>query len=226
MGLLERIKSLVRANLNEILRRAEDPEQALDQLIKTMEADLAEARAGVATAVRDERKLHDNHEYQRQQAQIMLQRATTAVKRDDDELAKAALRRRRRHQLLAESLREQWDVERDTLGELRASLEGLEGKIEQARRKKEALLARRRLARVRRELQEQAGVGRAAATDRTFGRFEDRVDDLEAEAAAYAELGNGDVATQIERLEKDATADEREIEAELQDIKDRLKKGD
>ncbi len=221
MGLLERIKSLVRANLNEILRRAEDPEQTLDQLIKTMEADLAEARAGVATAVRDERKLHDSHEYHRQQAEVMLERATTAAKRGEDELAKAALRRRQRHRLLAEGLNEQWGVERETLGELRASLESLEVKIEQARRKKEALLARRRLARVRRELQEQAAIGRTTATERTFDRLADRVDDLEAEAEAY-----GDVARQIERLGKEATADEREIEAELQDIKDRLKKGD
>lgn len=221
MGLLERMKSLVRANLNEILRRAEDPEQALDQLIKTMEADLAEARAGVATAVRDERKLHDSHEYHRQQDEVMLQRATTAVKRGEDELARAALRRRRRHQLLAESLGEQWETERETLGELRESLAGLEAKIEQARRKKEALLARRRLARVRRELQEQAAIGKTTATERTFDRLADRVDDLEAEAAAY-----GDVAKQIERLGKDATADERQIEAELQDIKDRLGKGD
>lgn len=226
MGLLERVKSLVRANLNEILSKADDPEQALDQLIKTMEADLSEARAGVATTVRDERKLHDNHRYHGRQADVMLERATTAVKRDKDDLAKAALRRRRRHQLLAEGLREQWDTERETLGELRASLAGLEAKIEQARRKKEALLARRRLARVRRELQEQAGIGKVAATDRTFDRFEDRVDDLEAEAEAYAELANGDVATEIERLEKDASTDEREIEAELQDIKDRLKKSD
>jgi len=226
MGLLERIKSLVRANLNEILSKAEDPEQALDQLITTMEADLSEARAGVASAVRDERKLHDSHQYHRHQGEVMLDRATAAVKRENDDLAKAALRRRRRHQMLAGSIRGQWETERETLGELRANLATLEAKIEQARRKKEALLARRRLARVRRELQEQAGIGKGAVTDRTLDRFEDRVDDLEAEAEAYAELANGDVASQIERLEKEASTDEREIEAELQDIKDRLKKGD
>jgi phage shock protein A len=157
---------------------------------------------------------------------VMLERATAAVKQENDGLAKEALRRRRRHQALAGSVREQWDVERETLGEFRANLATLEAKIEQARRKKEALLARRRLARVRRELQEQAGIGKATVTEQTFDRIEDRVDDLEAEAAAYAELANGDVAAQIERIEKDATTDEQEIEAELQGIKDRLKKGD
>ena len=64
-------------------------------------------------------------------------------------------------------------------------------------------------------------MGKTTATERTFDRLADRVDDLEAEAAAY-----GDVAKQIERLGKDATADERQIEADLQDIKDRLGKGD
>ncbi|MBM3500595.1 MAG: PspA/IM30 family protein [Armatimonadetes bacterium] len=224
MGLLERIKALVKANVNEVLRQAEDPEQALDNLIRTMEEDLAEARAGVAAAARDERKLRDTHEQSRQEAATMLKRAEQAVAVGNDELAREALRRRRKGVGTAEAVREQWETESRTLAELRANLAVLEAKIEQVRRKREALLARRRLARVRRDLQETSGVGRSATTEQTFNRLSDRIDDLEAEAEAYAELALRDVQTQVARLDLEQLETATDIEAELQGIKDRLRK--
>jgi phage shock protein A len=224
MGLLERMKALVKANINEILQKAEDPEQALDNLIRTMEEDLAEARAGVAAAVRDERKLRDTCEYERGQAKTMLQRAEQAVGKGDDELAREALRRRRQHGEIATTVTEQWEAESRTLAELRGNFAVLEAKIEQARRKREALLARRRLARVRRDLQETSGVGRPSATERTFDRLTDRIDDLEAEAKAYAEVALRDVETQVAQLDLEQARGESDIESELQGIKRRLGK--
>jgi phage shock protein A len=224
MGLLERMRALVKANINDVLQKAEDPEQALDNLIRTMEEDLGEARAGVAAAVREERRLRDAHEYQRQQAETMGQRAEQAVRKVDDDLAREALRRRRKHIEQAEDVGEQWEVESRALAELQGSFAVLEAKVEQARRKREALLARRRLARVRRDLQETSGVGRNGATERTFDRLTDRIDDLEAEADAYAELALRDVETQVARLDELRAESVTDIEAELQGIKRRLGK--
>ena len=224
MGLLERIKALVKANVNELLQQAEDPEQALDNLIRTMEEDLGEARAGVATAARDERKLRDTHEQNRQEAVTMLKRAEQAVAKGDDALAREALRRRRKSAEMAEAVREQWETESRTLAELRANLAVLEAKIQQVRRKREALLARRRLARVRRDLQETSGVGKSSATEQTFTRLSDRIDDLEAEAEAYAELALRDVQTQVAHLDLERAQTATDIEAELQGIKARLRK--
>ncbi|MBM3474774.1 MAG: PspA/IM30 family protein [Armatimonadetes bacterium] len=224
MGLLERIKALVKANINDILQKAEDPEQALDSLIRTMEEDLAEARAGMAAAMREERRLRDSHEYHRQQAETMKQRAEQAVRKGDDELAREALRRRRKHLQEAEGVGEQWEVENRALAELRSSFAVLEAKVEEARRKREALLARKRLARVRRDLQETSGVGRSGVTERTFDRLTDRIDDLEAEAEAYAELALRDVQTQVARLDELREETVADIETELQGIKRRLGK--
>jgi len=224
MGLLERIRALVKANVDEVLQKAEDPEQALDNLIRTMEEDLAEARAGVASAAREERKLRDTYEQSRQEAVTMLTRAEQAVAKGDDELAREALRRRRRSAETAEAVREQWETDSRTLTELRSNLAVLEAKIEQARRKREALLARRRLARVRRDLQETSGVGRSSATEQTFSRLSDRIDDLEAEAEAYAEVALRDVQTQVARLDLEQEQAATDIETELQGIKARLRK--
>jgi len=224
MGLLERMKALIKANINEVLQKAEDPEQALDNLIRSMEEDLAEARAGVSAAVRDERKLRDTYEHHRQQAETMLKRAEQAVGKGDDDLAREALRRRRRSVEMVEAVREQWELESRTVRELQGTLAVLEAKAEQARRKREALLARRRLARVRRELQETSGVGRPSVTERTLDRLTDRIDDLEAEAAAYAEVALHDVEAQVARLDLEQAARATDIETELQVIKARLRK--
>jgi phage shock protein A len=224
MGLLERMKALVKANINDILQKAEDPEQALDNLIRTMEEDLAEARVGLAAAVREERKLRDTYEYHRQQAGTMAQRAEQAVRKADDDLAREALRRRRKHVQEAAGVGEQWEVESRALAELQSSFHVLEAKVEQARRKREALLARRRLARVRRDLQETSEVRRNGTAERTFDRLTDRIDDLEAEAQAYAELALRDVETQVARLDELRDESTTDIEAELQGIKQRLGK--
>ena len=155
----------------------------------------------------------------------MLTRAEQAVTKGDDNLAREALRRRRKCAELAEAVRDQWETESRTLAELKANLSVLEAKIEQVRRKREALLARRRLARVRRDLQETSGVGRSSATEQTFVRLTDRIDDLEAEAQAYAELALRDVETQVAHLDREQAQSATDIETELQGIKARLQKG-
>ena len=222
MGLLERVKSLVKANIKDILRQAEDPEQALDQLIKRMEADLAEARAGVATAVRDERKLHSRHAQHLREVEVMVQRAEAAVRKGRDDLAREALRRRRQHEADAAALQAEWEAQREALDELQENLAHLQAKIEQARRERDTLLARRRLARARRDMAQATAVGGAAAANQALDRAGDAIDELEAEAQAYAELAKDDTATQRRAAQHAPSAEDAQIEAELQALKERI----
>jgi len=226
MGLLERIKSLLRANIRDILQKAEDPEHALDQLIKTMDAELAEARAGVAGAIRDERKLRDTCDHHVRESEAMLERATIAAGQDRDDLAREALRRRRQHQEAAEPLKAELQAQSRGLGELQEHLSYLESKIAQARRARTALLTRRRLARARRGLETVSGARGSPGADDTLDRLADTVDELNAEAQAYAELAEQDVSAQLLDIEHDAKAEEASIEVELRDIKERLARKD
>ncbi len=219
MGLLERMKSLVKANVRDILQKAEDPEQALDQLIRTMDAELAEARAGIAGAIRDERKLHDNYEHHLREADLMLERAKAAAAGGQDDLAREALRRRRDGQQAATGLKTQWELQSKALAELREHLAYLETKVEQARRERTTLLARRRLARARKGLHEGAALGPLSSSGATFDRLTEAVDELDAEAQAYAELAREDAAVQIAGLEREAATADAQIEAELARIK-------
>jgi len=226
MGLLERMKSLLRANIKDILQKAEDPEHALDQLIKTMDAELAEARAGVAGAIRDERRLRDTHEHHLREAEAMLERATVAAGKGRDDLAREALRRRRQHQETAEPLKAELQAQTRALGELQEHLSYLEAKVAQARRARTALLTRRRLARARRGLETVSGARGLSSADDTLDRLADTVDELDAEAQAYAELAEQDVSAQLLDVERDAKAEQAAIEAELRDIKERLARKD
>jgi len=219
MGLLERIKSLVSSNISDLLEKAEEPEKVLTQLIADMQEDLAEARLEVASASRDERALHDEYQDNRSRAEKMANKAVMAVEQGDDELAREALRRKRASERLAETLKQQWQVQRQSMGALRKHLEGLELKIEEARRKKDLIIARRRLAQAQKGLQATASYVSAAGAGETFERIEDKVEDLEAEADAAAELASSFLEARFERLSDDAHEGDAELEEELARIK-------
>jgi len=220
MGLLERIRSLVSSNLSDLLEKAEDPEKVLTELIADMEEDLAEARLEVASASRDERALHDECQDNRSRAEKMAAKAVMAVEQGDDELAREALRRRRASERLATTLRQQWEVQRQSMDALRKHLEGLELKIEEARRKKDLIIARRRLAQARKSIQATSSYGSAAVeAGNAFERIEDRVGDLEAEADAAAEMASSFLETRFERISDQSDRVDAELEGELARIK-------
>jgi len=222
MGLVERIKALAKANLSHLLEQAEDPEEALRQLIATMEAELAEARLEVASAARDEHRLCDQHHYHLRQADVMAGKARLAVQQGEDDLAREALRRRRSSGHLAADLKAQWSVQQQTVEALRNHLLALEAKIDEACRRREILLTRRRMARVRQDLQEAATHAAAAGADRGFERLEECVDELETHADASAELAAESLDASFERLTQEAMRGDREIEGELQRLKQEL----
>lgn len=224
MGLLERIKSLVSSNINDLLEKAEDPEKVLTQLIADMQEDLAEARLEVASASRDERALYDEYQDNTSRAEKMGNKAVIAVEQGDDELAREALRRRRGCERLAATLKQHWEAQRQSMDALRQHLEGLELKIEEARRKKDLIIARRRLLQAKRGIQATASYVSAAEAGNAFERIEDKVEDLELEADAAAELASSFLEARFERLSDEAQQVDAELEEELTRIKAEVEK--
>ncbi len=222
MGLLERIKSLIAANLNDVLERAEDPEQALSRLIAEMEDDLRAARYEVASAARDERRLADQRADAADRAGQMAEKAVLAVERGDDELAREALRRKRAAQRLENSLGEEWDTQKESVDALRAHLQGLELKLREAKRRREIIVARRRLAEARKGVHETASHLRDFGDREAFDRLTERITDMETEADATAELTAGLVESRFEKLADNGRQADRELEEELQRIKEQV----
>jgi len=216
MGLLERVSTLIRANINDMVDRAEDPEKMIKQVILDMENQYLQVKTQVAVSIADqhmlEKKLRENEDT----AKDWMRKAETAVDKGQDDLARSALDRYQTSQRLARSYQEQVDDQKVQVETLKGALMKLEQKLEEAKSKRDLLLARHR---------RSVALGKAAhaqtvlgdnSKSATFERLRDRVHHTEAVATAEVELLSDDVGEKLTRLDRDA-----EVERLLTDLKAR-----
>jgi phage shock protein A len=212
MGIFARLASLIKSNLNDLISNAEDPEKMLNQVTLEMSNQLIEAKKQVAVAIADEKRLSKQAEQEAGQAAEWERRAMMAIRAGDDALAKEALSRKKEHESLATTLKDQWLKQKKSVDQLKIALRMLNNKIEEAKRKKQILIARKRRAEAQKAIQEtMSGIQNASAFE-TFDRMAQKVDQIEAEAEAQGELAeeySGDVLKhQFDKLEATAGADE------------------
>src|ERR1051325_1216255 len=108
MGLLDRVSTLIRANINDLISRAEDPEKVIRQLLLDMNNQLIQVKTQVAAAIADERLLQKRYEDNQKKADEWQRKAELAVDQDKDDLAKEALARKRTFQETADGFKQQW----------------------------------------------------------------------------------------------------------------------
>ena len=216
MGFFGRMAQLIKSNLNDLINRSEDPEKMLNQVIIDMNQQLIEAKKQVAVAIADEKRLQKQFQSEASLDAEWERKAMMAVRAGDDVLAKEALLRKKEHAALAAQFQDQWEKQRAAVEQLKTALRALNNKIEEAKRKKNVLIARKRRAEAMKSIQEtMSGLSDASAFD-TFDRMAERIDQMEAEAEASAELSeeySGDVLKhKFATLEATAGADQ-ELEA-------------
>ncbi|MBN2194720.1 MAG: PspA/IM30 family protein [Polyangiaceae bacterium] len=211
MGIFARLAQLIKSNLNDLISRSEDPEKMLNQIVIDMNAQLIEAKKQVAASIADEKKLLKQTEQELATAAEWERRAMMAVRAGDDALAKEALARKREHEELGAAFRTQWEKQKAAVEQLKMALRALNGKIEEAKRKKNLLVARKKRAEAQRAIQETMSGLRDASAFEAFDRMQNKIERMEAEAEATAELHeeySGDVlAHRFAELEVTAGAD-------------------
>ena len=154
MGIFDRLSTMLRSNINDLISRAENPEKMLNQLIVDMKTQLAKAKQQVASAIADEKKLQSDAEAMKKQAEDWERRAMLAVQEGRDDLAKQALGRYNEHLQGAQQLHETWLRHKAETEQLKLSLRQLNDKIEEAKRKKNILVARAKRAEAQQRIQE------------------------------------------------------------------------
>ena len=207
MGLLERVSTLIRANINDLVDRAEDPEKMIKQVILDMDNQFVQVKTQVAVSIADqhmlEKKLRENEDT----GKGWMRKAELAVDKAQDDLARAALDRYQTSQRLALRNREQVDDQKLQVETLKGALMKLEQKLEEAKSKRDLLLARHR---------RSIALGKAAhaqttlgdnSKSATFDRLRDRVHHTEAVATAEVDLLTDDVGEKLTRLDRDAEVD-------------------
>lgn len=211
MGIFDRLGIMLRSNINDLISRAENPEKMLNQLILDMRSQLAKAKQQVAGAIADEKKLQAQAEAEKKQADDWEKRAMLAVQEGRDDLAKQALLRHSEHMQAAVTLDETWRTHRAETEALKNSLRTLNDKIEEAKRKKNILIARARRAEAQKRIHETMSSISDKSAFETFERMSEVIADNERKALASAELSeelSGDsLAKQFTALEYKADAD-------------------
>ena len=206
-GILDRVSQIVRANLNDIVDRAEDPEKMLKQIIIDMRNQLVLVKTQVAMAMADEHKLHQRYVSNEQQVVRWQEEAALAVANRDDALAKQALARSNSYAEIALGFQQQWQDQQKQVALLKDGLAKLVAKSEEAERKKDLLIAMSRRAKAQQRVQEaMIGIHQASTFD-AFARLEDKVADQQARASAMSELVGDDIEDRLAALERDADLD-------------------
>ena len=210
MGIFDRLSTLLRSNINDLINSAEDPEKMLNQIIVDMRDQLAKAKQQVATAIADEKRLRDQADAEYRLAQDWEQKAMLAVQAGKDDLAKQALVRHTEHLEHANVLESTWQQHRDESEKLKNSLRDLNDKIEEAKRKKNLLIARQRRAQAQKRIADtMSSLSEKSAFD-AFSRMEERIDASERQLKASMEIDaefSGDrLASEFKQLEKGASS--------------------
>jgi len=187
MALLERVSTLLRANLNDLVEKAEDPERLLKQIVLDMENQLLQVKTQVAIAIADEHLLERKRTEHLEQAAEWRRKAELAVQKGHDDLARAALERALSNDQLVQGFTEQAEDQKHEADNLRQALHKLDQKLNETRAHCEMLVAEHRRAKVvGRATQARQVVG--VDQDHAMGRLKSRVRIKAAENAAACEV--------------------------------------
>ncbi len=193
MALLERVATLVKANLTDLIDKAEDPEKMLKQVILDMENQFVQVKTQVAIAIADEHVLRKKLQENEEKMKEWMRKAEYAVDRNRDDLARAALEHYKSYERLLESFRQQMDDQKVQVENLKSALSKLDQKLTEAKSKQDLLIAKQRRA--------QMAVGEHAE-EAAFARLQDKVLHDEAVSHAHAELATGTAEEEFARMEK------------------------
>jgi phage shock protein A len=216
MSLLERVSTLLRANLNDLVEKAEDPERLLKQIVLDMENQLLQVKTQVAIAIADEHLLAKKRTEHEQQAAEWRRKAELAVQKGLDDMARGALERALSHDQLAAGFATQAEDQKHEADNLRQALRKLDQKLSETRAHCEMLVAEHRRAKV---------VGRAAKARQAVGPDQDHAMDRMKSRVRMTAAGNAATSEVMvpDSLEDKFRALESEdtIELQLNEIKSR-----
>jgi phage shock protein A len=219
MGILDRMSRLVRANVNDLLDKAEDPEKMIDQIIRDMQTNITDARRQVAAMIAQEKELEADVKENSELSAEWGTKAQRAVSAGKDDLAREALRRKRDSDENLAVYQQQLSVQESTVAKLKQQLAALESKYQQTLSQRDALVARQRRAEATKKVVSQASTAVSSLNSgldagSELNRMEAKIRSTESEAAAYQEIESESMDAQFRELDYDV-----EIEKELEALK-------
>lgn len=230
-SILGRIAQLARANIHALIDSAEDPQIMLDQMIRDYTENIREAESAVAQTLGNLRLMEDDLREDQKTAAEWGDKAKAASAKADqmrsagqaaeadkfDNLARLALKKQIDFEQEAASLKPTIESQTQVVAKLRDGLDGMKGKLEELKTKRNELVARARVAAAQNQVQDAVKAVDIADPTSEIGRFEDKIRREEARARGTAELAASSLDSQFEDLED--AQENAEVEARLASLK-------
>ena len=203
MALLERVSTLVRANLNDLIDKAEEPEKMIKQVILDMHNQLLQVKTQVAIAIADQHLLEKKKNENDEKTKEWMRKAELSVDKKQDDLARAALLRVESYRDLSANFAQQLDDQKAQVENLKSALRNLDQKLAEANAKADLLIAQHRRARAASKATDARSGMSANSKSATFDRMKRKVDREEAIGEAKVQLVADNVEDRIAALEKE-----------------------
>ena len=203
MALLERVSTLVRANLNDLVDKAEHPEKMIKQVILDMQNQLLQVKTQVAIAIADEHLLEKKKQEYEDKVAEWTRKAELAVDKKQDDLARAALQRVESYRELTEGFAQQVSDQKAQVENLKTALRQLEQKLAEAQAKADLLIAQHRRARAVGKASDAKMAGGNGSSANAFDRMKRKVASETALSQAKSEIAASDMEDRLAALEKE-----------------------
>src|SRR5438876_7490433 len=214
MNLLERVLTLLRANLNTMVEKADDPEKVLRQLQLDMRNQLMQVKTQVATAIAEGRKLQSRMKEKKAEAEAWQRKAEQAILHNNDIAARSALSRYNEVMRQAQRYQQQQQEQEQLVWTMRSVLRQLEEKISEVETTIELLAARKRNALLQQRVYDALNKSGGPKESERANLAQDAIMEAEARARAMADLHQRDLDVQLEHLSQDQL-----VEQQLNELK-------
>lgn len=189
MGIFSRIADIFKANVNDVLDKAEDAEKMLKQMVLEMEESVNKATLAVANAIANEKSLEKKIEKEKRNIEEWENKARQALQVGREDLARAALERKVIAEKNFNDLHPIYAQAKETTNKLRIQLSQLKAKLEEAKARETTLIARSQSAKAQKQIAKMmSGVGSDAFSK--FDKLEEKIEKKEAEASAFEQLSS------------------------------------
>ena len=209
MGIIDRISQLTRANVNDMLDRAEDPEKMLNQILRDMETNIKQAREQVASMIAQEKELEMDLAQTTKLSADWEEKALRAVAAGKDDLAREALRRKKDNDDNSVVYQHQAETQTETVTKLKSQLQQLESKYQSTLSNRDALIARQRRASAQQKVSDSLSSFSPLDPSQDLDRIERKIRSSEAKAAAVTELSGDSLDAQFSELDQDTDVEDQ-----------------
>ena len=219
MGILDRTSQILRANINDLLNHAEDPEKLLNQILRDMEDAIKEGQSQVAEQIAQEKLIQADLDAAKKNVDDWGKKAELAVSKNADDLAREALHRQGDFNSQVEIYQKQLEAQHQAVQKLKSDLAALQSKYEDARRNKDMLITRAKRATAQQNIAAASAKISSVDYSSDLQHMERRIQEKEARVAAADEVQTTSVDEQFKKL-----GDNDAVEQKLADLKKKMGK--